>query len=315
MDSSEGSIKINKANFIAYKTGSITKDYNFGKSLGSGSFGTVRQAVHKQTGQTRAVKILKKSEQDEEKLFLEVDILAKLSHPNIMQIYEFYDDQSNFYIVSEFCPGGELFDTISEKGIFTEKEAAHIMKQILSAVCYSHQSNVVHRDLKPENILLDDKTDDPVIKLIDWGGARYFSKNKKMTKISGTPYYIAPEVLNEVYDEKCDIWSCGVILYILLCGYPPFNGDTDTDIMKAVKKGRYDFPVEEWSSISKEAKDLIINMLKYDPKARFSALECLSHPWIKKHDKLVDAKITQTAIKNMKQFKVYNIRDRNNFNF
>lgn len=308
MDSKkESNIKINKANFIAYKTGSITKDYNFGKNLGSGSFGTVRQAVHKQTGQTRAVKILKKNEQDEEKLFLEVDILAKLSHPNIMQIYEFYDDQTNFYIISEFCPGGELFDTISEKGVFSESEAAHLMKQMLSAVCYSHQNNVVHRDLKPENILLDDKTDDPVIKLIDWGGARYFSRNKKMTKISGTPYYIAPEVLNEVYDEKCDIWSCGVILYILLCGYPPFNGDTDTDIMKAVKKGKFDYPVEEWGSISKEAKDLVSNMLKYDPKNRFSALECLSHPWIKKHEQLVDAKISQNAIKNMKQFKVRNI--------
>ena len=298
------SVMINKSSFIAYKHGSITQEYTFGKNLGSGSFGTVRVGVHKLTGQTRAVKILKKSEQDEEQLFLEVDILAKLSHPNIMQIHEFYDDSTNFYIVSEFCPGGELFDTISEKGIFTEKEAAHIMKQILSAVCYSHQNNIVHRDLKPENILLDDKSDDPVVKLIDWGGARYFSKNKKMTKINGTPYYIAPEVLREVYDEKCDIWSCGVILYILLCGYPPFNGDSDVDIMKAVKKGEYDFPPEEWDSISKEAIELVKNMLKYDPKSRMSAFECLSHPWFKKHeDSVHDIKLSQTAIKNMKSFK------------
>jgi len=161
---------INKSNFIAYKKGSITKDYTFGKPLGSGSFGTVREAVHKQTGQVRAVKILKKSDQDEEKLFLEVDILARLSHPNIMQIYEFYDDYTNFYIVSEYCAGGELFDTITEKGIFTEKEACSLMKQILSSICYSHVNKVVHRDLKPENILLDDKTDNPIIKLIDWGG-------------------------------------------------------------------------------------------------------------------------------------------------
>jgi calcium-dependent protein kinase len=297
-------IKINKSTFIAYKTGSITRDYTFGKSLGSGSFGTVRQAVHKQTGQNRAVKILKKSEQDEEKLFLEVDILAKLSHPNIMQIYEFYDDSSNFYIVSEFCSGGELFDTISDKGIFTEKEAAHLLKQILSAVCYSHQNNVVHRDLKPENILLDDKTNDPLIKLIDWGGARYFSKNKKMTKISGTPYYIAPEVLNEVYDEKCDVWSCGVILYILLCGYPPFNGDTDTEIMKSVKKGQFDYPIEEWGLISKEAKDLVSNMLKYDSKSRSSALECLAHPWFKKFEGVHTNEISKSALKNMQDFKV-----------
>lgn len=167
-------LTVKKSNFIAYKKGSISKEYTFGKSLGSGSFGTVREAYHKQTGNARAVKILKKSEQDEEKLFLEVDILARLSHPNIMQIYEFYDDTSNFYIVSEFCPGGELFDCITDKGIFTEKEACSLMKQILSGICYSHENKVVHRDLKPENILLDDKSDNPILKLIDWGGGKDF---------------------------------------------------------------------------------------------------------------------------------------------
>ncbi len=167
---------INKSNFIAYKKGSITQEYTFGKPLGSGSFGTVREAVHKKTGQIRAVKILKRAEQDEEKLFLEVDILARLSHPNIMQIYEFYDDNTNFYIVSENCSGGELFDTITEKGVFSEKDACWIVKQILSAVCYSHDNKVVHRDLKPENILLDEKGDNPIIKLIDWGGGiKFFS--------------------------------------------------------------------------------------------------------------------------------------------
>lgn len=305
MDNSnkENNLLINKSNFIAYKHGSITKDYTFGKSLGSGSFGTVRMAIQKSTGQPRAVKILKKSEQDEEKLFLEVDILAKLSHPNIMQIYEFYDDTTNFYIVSEFCQGGELFDCIADKGIFSEKEASHLLRQIISAVCYSHKNNIVHRDLKPENILLDDKTSSPIIKLIDWGGARYFSKNKKMTKISGTPYYIAPEVLNETYDEKCDVWSCGVILYILLCGYPPFNGDSDADIMKSVKKGQFDYPSEEWDTISKQAKDLVSNMLKFEPKSRASAMDCLAHPWFKKFDNVIDSKVTQNVIKNIKQFK------------
>lgn len=125
-----------------------------------------------------------------------------------------------------------------------------------------------------------------------------------MNRINGTPYYIAPEVLNESYDEKCDIWSCGVILYILLCGYPPFNGESDTDIMKAVRKGVYDFPVEEWATVSKEAKDLVSNMLKYDPKQRLSAKECLMHSWIKKYDQLSDQKISQTALMKMKKFKV-----------
>ena len=140
------SLKISKANFVSYKKNmNITNEYTIGQSLGSGSFGTVRKAVHKKSNQMRAIKILKKADQDQEKLFLEVDILSKLSHPNIMTIYEFYDDAINFYIVSELCVGGELFDKISEKGIFTEAEAAKLIRQIISALAYSHINNIVHR--------------------------------------------------------------------------------------------------------------------------------------------------------------------------
>jgi len=145
IDSKKEQLKINVSSFVSYKKGMITKDYTMGKPLGSGSFGTVRIATHKQTDQKRAIKVIKKSEQDEEKFFLEVDILSKLSHPNIMQIYEFYDDAKHFYIVSEVCNGGELFEQISEKGSFTEKAASQIMKQILSAISYSHVNNIVHR--------------------------------------------------------------------------------------------------------------------------------------------------------------------------
>lgn len=305
MEEKKEEIKIDKSSFVSYKTNSITKEYSLGKTLGTGAFGTVRKAVHKPTKQERAIKILKKSGQDEEKLFLEVNILSKLSHPNIMHIYEFYDDTANFYIVSELCKGGELFDMISEKGCFGEAEACQVMQQLMSAICYCHKNHVVHRDLKPENILLEDKKDSPIIKLIDWGGARYFSKHKKMTKVNGTPYYIAPEVLKEVYDEKCDIWSAGVILYILLCGYPPFNGETDVEIMSAVKKGEFDFPEEEWSVITKEAKELISKMLTYDPKKRLSAMEVLKHEWFTKNKekKESDKKLAKSALSNMKRFK------------
>ncbi len=299
-------LKFDKSSFVIYNTKSIIKEYILGKTLGTGAFGTVRSAVHKATKQPRAIKILKKSEQDEEKLFLEVNILSKLSHPNIMHIYEFYDDNTNFYIVSELCKGGELFDKITDKGFFSENEACPIMKQLLSAICYCHQNNVVHRDLKPENIMLEDNKDkEPIIKLIDWGGARYFSKHKKMTKVNGTPYYIAPEVLNEIYDEKCDIWSAGVIFYILLCGYPPFNGETDKDIMKAVKKGEFDFPKEEWEVVSNEAKDLIKKMLTYEPKKRPSALEVLQHNWFKSQSKTNNSnkQLAKSTLNNMKRFK------------
>jgi calcium-dependent protein kinase len=299
-------LKFDKSSFIAYKTTAITKDYTLGKILGTGAFGTVRSALHKPTKQIRAVKILKKSDQDEQKLFLEVDILSKLSHPNIMKIFEFYEDKSNFYIISELCQGGELFDMITDKKCFSESEAAPIIKQLLSAICYSHKNHVVHRDLKPENILIENKQDDKhIIKLIDWGGARYFSPSTKMSKVNGTPYYIAPEVLFNTYNEKCDIWSAGVILYVLLCGYPPFNGETDKEIMEAVKNGYFDFPEEEWSVISSSAKRLIKRMLIYDFKQRPSALELLADPWFSENETKIEAnkQLAKSALENMKRFK------------
>ena len=303
--SSEEKLILQKSNFISSKTTPISKEYIMGKTLGKGAFGTVRLCVHKATKQTRACKILKKANQDMQALYEEVEILSKLSHPNIMQIYEVFNDKTNFYIVSEFCQGGELFDAISKKGSFSEHEAAKIMKQVLSAICYSHQNNIVHRDLKPENILLDDKGSDLTIKIIDWGCAKSFKKNEKMTNADGTPYYIAPEVLEGNYDEKCDVWSCGVILYIMLCGYPPFNGETDDDILVAVKKGKFDFPKEEWSSVSKEAIELIKGMLTYEPNKRLSALECMSKNWFEKNkDKNTsNKKMAKSVLGNMKKFK------------
>ena len=299
-------LKFDKSTFVCYKTTKINEEYKFGETLGQGAFGTVRKAVHKVTGQERAIKILKKRQQDERKLFLEVYILSKLAHPNIMEIYEFYEDKANFYIVSELCKGGELFDKITEKGFFKEAEACPIMLQLVSAICYSHMNHIVHRDLKPENIMLDlVKESSPIIKLIDWGGARYFSKNKKMTTIKGTPYYIAPEVINEVYDEKCDIWSIGVIFYVLLCGYPPFNGDTDVEIMQNVQRGKFCFPVEEWGVISNEAKDLISKMLTYEPSKRISAKEILLHPWFSHYEEKMkqNKSVARSAFENMKRFK------------
>ena len=148
-------ILIHKENIISHKTSNISKEYTFGKTVGTGSFGQVRLAIHKATKQTRAVKILPKSKVDLKLLINEVNILSKLSHPNIMQIYEIFDDNTNIYIVSEYCKGGELFEIISNKGSFSEKDACIIMKQLMSAICYSHQNKIVHRDLKPENILMD----------------------------------------------------------------------------------------------------------------------------------------------------------------
>jgi calcium-dependent protein kinase len=296
-------IKISKGNFINYKKGLIENDYIIGDICGSGAFATVRKVTNKSSGQVRALKIIKKQKgQDSARMYLEVEILKKLVHPNIMQIFEFYEDKKNFYIITELCEGGELFDQIVDKGSFNETEAAWVMKQLMSAINYIHTSNIVHRDLKPENILLDTKKNN-IIKIIDWGTARFFEKNKKMNKVSGTPYYIAPEVLFEKYDEKCDVWSCGVILYILLCGYPPFNGETDNEILNKIKTGKFVYPEEEWDIVSDEAKDFISKMLEFNPANRYSASECLNHKWLTDNTKkTIDPKFSIKCLNNMKRF-------------
>lgn len=297
-------IKISKGNFVNFKKGYIENDYTIGEICGSGAFATVRKVTNKQSGQVRALKIIKKQKnQDSARMYLEVEILKKLIHANIMQIFEFYEDKKNFYIITELCDGGELFDMIVEKGSFNEDDAAWVMKQLMSAINYIHTSSIVHRDLKPENILLDTKKAN-IIKIIDWGTARFFEKNKKMNKVSGTPYYIAPEVLFEKYDEKCDIWSCGVIMYILLCGYPPFNGDNDAEILGKIKAGKFVFPEEEWDVISDEAKDLISKMLTFNPTDRFSASQCLSHKWLTEHNnqRKIDVNFSIKCMNNMKKF-------------
>ena len=298
-------LKLTREDFILHKTSPISKEYIMGKQLGTGAFGSVRLAIHKATKQKRAVKVLKKTEDNKQFVLDEINILSKLVHPNIMQIYEVFEDKANYYIVSEHCKGGELFEAISQKGSFSEKDASIIMKQILSGVCYSHQNHIVHRDLKPENILLDNKGEDLNVKIIDWGCAKTIKKSEKLHTADGTAYYIAPEVLKGDYDEKCDVWSCGVILYILLCGYPPFNGDTDDDIYNEILKGQIDFPKEEWSKISKEAKELIKKMLTLNPENRVSALEALSDKWFNiNKDKLkTDLKMAKNVIQNMKKFK------------
>ena len=296
-------LKISKGNFVNCKKGMIENDYIIGEECGSGAFATVRKVKSKSNGQIRALKIIKKTKnQDSARMYLEVEILKKLIHPNIMQIYEFYEDKKNFYIITEICEGGELFDQIVQKGSLSEDEAANVVKQLLSAVNYIHLNNIVHRDLKPENILLDTQKNN-IIKIIDWGTARFFEKNKKMNKVSGTPYYIAPEVLFEKYDEKCDVWSCGIIMYILLCGYPPFNGNNDNEILNSIKKGKFIFPKEEWSDVSNEAKDLINCMLRFNPEERLSAGDCLQHSWFTdKKQKVVDANLSKKCLDNMKKF-------------
>ena len=278
-----GRVVVTSGDFVKERVGAIRDTYRIGSKLGDGAFGSVRKITHRVTGEVRAVKTIHKKSlrtpEEQATFFNEVSVLRALDHPNILKLYEFYQDDKNYYLITEFCAGGELYDRIINSGFFSEALAASIMKQILSCVMYCHSRGVVHRDLKPENFLFESPAANSPIKVIDFGTAQFFTPGEVLTAKFGTPYYIAPEVLRKRYNEKCDIWSAGVNLYILLCGFPPFGGNGDEQILKKVSSGRFSFPSPEWDSISAGAKDLITQMLNMEPERRPSARQALSHPW------------------------------------
>eukprot|EP00440_Ansanella_granifera_P035819 gb/GFBE01038854.1/.p1 GENE.gb/GFBE01038854.1/~~gb/GFBE01038854.1/.p1 ORF type:complete len:474 (+),score=166.71 gb/GFBE01038854.1/:1-1422(+) len=277
--------------FCQKNDGKLSDFYNCEKKvMGEGSYGAVTKGIHRDTGAVRAVKAIDKSKISDDSRFRdEMNIQAALDHPNIVKLYEVFEDGRNYYLVMELCSGGELFDRIVEEAekhdgsAFGEQDAATYMTQILGAMSYLHSHNFVHRDIKPENFLMQNKDQKAEIKVIDFGLAKNFNVGSSdvMKTKAGTPYYVAPEVLQGKYNEKCDIWSCGVICYILLCGYPPFYGDSDNEILKKVKSGKFDFPEEDWGSVSDVGKDFICKMLTKDPARRPSAAEMLEHPWIR----------------------------------
>jgi calcium-dependent protein kinase len=307
--------EINMKNMISRLESRVIDHYKILNKLGKGSFGTVFKVLHLSTGLLRAMKIIKKEVikfQDDEKKFLkEIDILIEADHPNIIKIYEYYEDEVNFYLITEYVSGGELYETICTWKDFNEEKAAYIMYQILSAINYLHSKKIVHRDIKPENMLVESiQTQDNHlyynIKLIDFGTCNYYDKNKQFTTQIGSPYYIAPEVINKSYNEKCDLWSCGVILYVLLVGYPPFNGRTHEELYQSIISGKYSLTTEEWSKISKNSKDLVSKLLIVDVNLRLSAQKALEHDWIqnfiKKQTPKVDLETFSNAINKLKNF-------------
>ena len=259
------------------------------KEIGHGHYGVVRKCMDRETKVWYAIKSIRKSKVGKiDVLKREVELLRECDHPNIIKLIEVHEDQKYLHLITELCTGGELFDRIIEKtqsaeGHFSERDAANLVRCILDAIAYCHdQKGIVHRDLKPENFLFSSKDEDAIIKIIDFGLSRHDDMKAGImnTKV-GTPYYVAPEVLNREYTKSCDIWSIGVITYILLCGYPPFYGDTDNQIFDSVRTGRFDFPSPDWDGISDSAKDFICSMLRRDPQKRISAAKGLEHTWIK----------------------------------
>lgn len=275
--------------------------------LGSGRQGKVRECIHKVTGQRYAAKSILKRTIDPRYISLEVSLLRQIQHPSIIQLVDVQDDEEYVHIITEVCTGGELYDRIVDKLVvsnrrnrcdgprcFTEAATARIIYEVLSAVSCMHDNGIVHRDIKTENILfqtLDD--DDSPIKIIDFGLSRiHFDNDEPMSIFVGSAYYVAPEVLLKKYAKSCDVWSVGIIAYIMLSGTPPFNGNTDDDIHASILRGVINWDPKDWTGISCEAIDFIRRLLQVDPRQRLTARQALQHPWMvnTKHARMIKAR-------------------------
>mmetsp|Transcript_26053 Transcript_26053/g.43400 ORF Transcript_26053/g.43400 Transcript_26053/m.43400 type:complete len:353 (+) Transcript_26053:183-1241(+) len=266
------------------KEGEIEKQYKFGRTLGSGTFATVKQATCLKDSTKWAVKIIKKSAltaEDEESLKMEIQIMQHTHHNNIVSVKEVFYSKQFVYLVMDIMTGGELFDRIVNKDHYTENEAKQALKEIAVAINYCHEKDIVHRDLKPENILYASPADDAALKLADFGLATMLKPNQLMTVACGTPGYVAPEILRgTAYGKEVDVWSIGVILYILLCGFPPFYDDNNKKLFALIINANYSFPDPYWTDISGQAKDLVRKLLMVDPKERLTAAQILEHEWM-----------------------------------
>ena len=324
----EDANKLNPSSFFAYTQINVTNellvtqsktnpdaDYKKLNFLGEGSFASVYRVQNRYTDAICAMKIINKSfncsAEDEKEILNEINILRTMDHPGVLKIFEFYSNKQSYSIVTELCPGGELFQQIIDRGPFNEKYSAYIMYQLFSAVNYCHKMHIVHRDLKPENILIVNKNKDgyPTIKVCDFGTSKIFEKGAVQRKLVGSSYYIAPEVLRKNYNEKCDLWSCGVIMYILLSARPPFGGQDDNDIMERVATGIYDLESPPFDKISKSALDLIRKLLNMDINQRISAEQALNHAWFKEnksqelYNQINDNDTMKNLIENLKNYK------------
>ncbi|XP_037106794.1 calcium/calmodulin-dependent protein kinase type 1D-like [Syngnathus acus] len=254
--------------------------FDFKGKMGSGSFSEVFMVREKKTGKLFALKCLKKKHLTHSNLENEISVLKRIKHDNVVGLEDFYESRTHYYLVMQLVSGGELFDRIVDKGVFTEKDASLVIKQVLEAVSYLHQNSIVHRDLKPENLLYYDDDQNAKIMVSDFGLSKTL-EHGVMSTACGTPGYVAPEVLaQKPYSKAVDCWSIGVITYILLCGYPPFFEDNETRLFSKIMRADYAFHSPFWDDISESAIDFIKNMMEKNPLKRFTTEQALRHPWI-----------------------------------
>jgi calcium-dependent protein kinase len=305
--------------------------------IGEGAYGTVIKVKPIYLNEERAMKVINKSHLffnvSESDVYNEIKILKSLDHPNIIKIYEFFSDSINYYMVNEYCEEGDLYNKIEKISYLNEKVVKNVMKQIFSAVAYLHSKGIIHGDLKLENILIDSSAYSNInesfkkyystssstdkkeknhseffdIKLIDFGCSKFFTKETKYSGVVGSSFYCAPEVVNNQYDEKSDLWSCGVIMYVLLSGKAPFCGFDEVDLTENIQKGEFNFDYEEFSNVSKSAKELINFLLNKNPKKRISARQALKHSWFTSDScfdevNIIDLNYSKVVLNNLKNF-------------
>ncbi|KAL9233403.1 hypothetical protein vseg_008412 [Gypsophila vaccaria] len=306
------SVKYSKpTSVLPYETPCLNDLYNLGKILGQGQYGTTYFCTENSSGEKYACKSIPKRKllcrEDCDDVWREIQIMHHLAEcRNVVTIKGAYEDTTHVHLVMELCEGGELFDRIVEKGQYSEREAARLMKTIVSVVEACHSLGVIHRDLKPENFLFKNSSEGSPLQTIDFGLSVFYQPGDTFTDVVGSPFYVAPEVLSKLYGPEADVWSAGVILYILLSGVPPFWAETDAGIFKQVLKGKIDFDSQPWPSISNGAKDLITKMLERNPKKRLTAYQVLSHPWIVDETSVPDKPLDSAVISRLKQFSAMN---------
>ncbi|XP_059646304.1 calcium-dependent protein kinase 32-like [Cornus florida] len=289
----------------------IEQTYELGRELGRGEFGVTYLCTDKSSGAVFACKSISKKKLrtrvDIEDVRREVEIMKHLpKHPNIVTLKDTYEDDNAVHLVMELCEGGELFDRIVARGHYTERAASAVTRTIVEVIQMCHKHGVMHRDLKPENFLFANKKETAPLKAIDFGLSVFFKPGEKFNEIVGSPYYMAPEVLKRNYGPEVDVWSAGVILYILLCGVPPFWAETEQGVAQAIIRSVVDFKRDPWPKVSENAKDLVKKMLNPDPKQRLTAQEVLGHPWLQNASKNSNVSLGETVKARLKQFSVMN---------
>ncbi|CAI5654651.1 calcium/calmodulin-dependent protein kinase type II subunit gamma isoform X35 [Oreochromis niloticus] len=285
----------------------FTDEYQLYEELGKGAFSVVRRCIKKSTGQEYAAKIIntkKLSARDHQKLEREARICRLLKHPNIVRLHDSIAEEGFHYLVFDLVTGGELFEDIVAREYYSEADASHCINQILESVSHIHQHDIVHRDLKPENLLLASKMKGAAVKLADFGLAIEVQGDQQAWfGFAGTPGYLSPEVLRkDPYGKPVDIWACGVILYILLVGYPPFWDEDQHKLYQQIKAGAYDFPSPEWDTVTPEAKNLINQMLTINPAKRITADQALKHPWVCQRSTVASMMHRQETVECLRKF-------------